>query len=284
MGYRLTALPGGVTSARFAVAMTLSLGVHAGAAIWVDGWLPATVHRSAAHSVQVRLIDAAARETLAAVAPDRMLMDAASPSLHGVHAGAQALTAVRPATLSLAAPRLATHALPDATPVTARHAAAPARTAAAGPAPASAPAPAPAPAPASAEVPAPAPARTAAPPRRSTAAVTPESDPASRSSAASTASAVVDTPPRAMAGNAPPQYPSAARRLGQQGQVLLRLQVLPDGSTSSLAVVRSSGVASLDRAARSAVSRWRFTPASSGGRAVAATVEVPVVFRLDGRG
>jgi protein TonB len=277
MGYRLTALPGGVTSARFAVAMTLSLGVHAGAALWVDGWLPATVHRSAAHSVQVRLIDAAARETLAAVAPDRILMDAAAPSLHGVPAGAQALTAVRLATLSLAAPPLATQALPDATPVTARHAAAPARTAAARPA--SVPAPV---APDSADVPAPA--RAAAPPQRSTAAVTPESDPAAHSSAASTASAVADTPPRAMAGNAPPQYPWAARRLGQQGQVLLRLQVLPDGSTSALAVVRSSGVASLDRAARSAVSRWRFTPASSGGRAVAATVEVPVVFRLDERG
>jgi protein TonB len=49
-------------------------------------------------------------------------------------------------------------------------------------------------------------------------------------------------------------------------------------------VVRSSGVASLDQAAQAAVSRWRFTPASSGGRAVEATVEVPVVFRLDGPG
>jgi protein TonB len=94
----------------------------------------------------------------------------------------------------------------------------------------------------------------------------------------------VDTPPQPAAGNAPPLYPSSARRRGQQGEVLLRVQVLPDGTISSPAVVRSSGVASLDQAAQAAVSRWRFTPASSGGRAVEATVEVPVVFRLDGPG
>ena len=91
-------------------------------------------------------------------------------------------------------------------------------------------------------------------------------------------------PPRPAAGNPPPAYPLIARRRGQQGRVLLRLEVAADGTASQAAVVRSSGVDALDRAARAAVARWRFQPARRGGRAVAATVEVPVVFRLDDRG
>jgi protein TonB len=87
-----------------------------------------------------------------------------------------------------------------------------------------------------------------------------------------------------MAGNPPPEYPMLARRRGQQGQVLVRLEVAADGTAARAEVVRSSGVAALDRAARAAVARWRFQPARRGGRAVGATVEVPVVFRLDGRG
>jgi protein TonB len=75
-----------------------------------------------------------------------------------------------------------------------------------------------------------------------------------------------------------------ARRRGQQGRVLLRLEVAADGTAARAEVVRSSGVDALDRAARAAVARWRFQPARRGGRAVGATVEVPVVFRLDGRG
>jgi protein TonB len=42
----------------------------------------------------------------------------------------------------------------------------------------------------------------------------------------------------------------------------------------------------LDQAALQAVKQWHFVPAQRGGEAVAAWVEVPIVFRLEeaGRG
>lgn len=65
--------------------------------------------------------------------------------------------------------------------------------------------------------------------------------------------------------------------------MLLRVEVGIDGTaTSTPHVLSSSGVSALDRAASKAVYRWRFQPAHRSGRAVAATVEVPVVFRLAG--
>ena len=70
----------------------------------------------------------------------------------------------------------------------------------------------------------------------------------------------------------------------QEGRVLLRLEVAADGTASRAVVIESSGVASLDSAAQEAVERWRFVPAQRPGKAVTATVRVPVVFRLDARG
>lgn len=77
-----------------------------------------------------------------------------------------------------------------------------------------------------------------------------------------------------------PDYPYRARRLGQQGRVVLKVAVGADGTPVAVTVEHSSGHDSLDDAALESVRRWHFTPASVGGIAVPGTVEVPITFRL----
>jgi protein TonB len=82
------------------------------------------------------------------------------------------------------------------------------------------------------------------------------------------------------AGNAPPKYPHRARRLGYEGRVVLRVEVLPSGETGSVDIVSGSGHGILDKAAVKAVRRWRFLPATHAGVPVADTLDVPITFRL----
>ncbi|WP_197703244.1 energy transducer TonB [Sulfurifustis variabilis] len=81
--------------------------------------------------------------------------------------------------------------------------------------------------------------------------------------------------------NPPPVYPSLARRLGEEGRVLLRVRVRPDGTSADIAISRSSGFARLDRAALEAVRKWRFVPARQGDVPVTASVLVPISFTLE---
>lgn len=82
--------------------------------------------------------------------------------------------------------------------------------------------------------------------------------------------------------NPRPHYPRIARSRGQEGRVLIRVSVRGDGRVGSAKVAKSSGHGVLDRAALKAVKRWRFKPALRAGKPVAATLTVPVVFRLNG--
>lgn len=82
--------------------------------------------------------------------------------------------------------------------------------------------------------------------------------------------------------NPAPVYPSLSRRLGEQGKVLLRVFVEPDGLPSTVEVRTSSGSERLDQSALDAVRRWKFMPAKQGDRAVAAWVLVPILFNLRG--
>jgi protein TonB len=83
------------------------------------------------------------------------------------------------------------------------------------------------------------------------------------------------------ARNAPPAYPEAARRRGEQGVVTLEVDVAADGSVSGIRVAAGSGSAALDQAALDAVRRWRFTPAAQDGRPVPSSVRTSVRFRLE---
>jgi len=80
--------------------------------------------------------------------------------------------------------------------------------------------------------------------------------------------------------NPAPGYPSQSRRLGEEGRVLLRVQVSAEGSAITVQVKQSSGFERLDDAARNAVARWKFVPAHQNGLAITSWVEVPLQFSL----
>lgn len=81
--------------------------------------------------------------------------------------------------------------------------------------------------------------------------------------------------------NRPPAYPAAARREGWEGLVVLEVHLDAAGAVETLRVKDSSGHAVLDQAALKAVRVWRFHPARIAGVPVAATIEVPIRFRLE---
>lgn len=82
--------------------------------------------------------------------------------------------------------------------------------------------------------------------------------------------------------NPAPNYPSISRRLGEQGLVLLRVQVTADGTAGSVELQTGSGSSRLDQAALEAVKKWRFIPAKRGEQPVSASVTVPVRFSIEG--
>ena len=78
----------------------------------------------------------------------------------------------------------------------------------------------------------------------------------------------------------PAAYPPRAIDLNQQGEVVLRVRLDPEGNAVEIVVHRPSGHQLLDRAALAAVKSWHFLPAMRDGRPVAAWVEIPVRFHL----
>src|SRR5262245_2928600 len=80
--------------------------------------------------------------------------------------------------------------------------------------------------------------------------------------------------------NPAPTYPSASRRFGEEGQVVLRVYVNARGLADKVELSQSSGYDRLDRVALDTVRQWRFVPARRGDEAVSAWVLVPIAFRL----
>lgn len=80
--------------------------------------------------------------------------------------------------------------------------------------------------------------------------------------------------------NPPPRYPESSRLAGEQGVVLVRVDVATSGNVNRVLLARSSGYPALDRAAVEAVKGWKFHPASAGGIAMTSEVTVPVRFEL----
>ncbi|MDD2728475.1 energy transducer TonB [Malikia sp.] len=81
--------------------------------------------------------------------------------------------------------------------------------------------------------------------------------------------------------NPRPAYPPMSRRLGEQGQVMLRVWVEADGRPAKVEIGRGSGFDRLDRAALQAVQRWRFVPGKRAGLPEAMWTEVPLQFVLE---
>ncbi len=81
--------------------------------------------------------------------------------------------------------------------------------------------------------------------------------------------------------NPAPAYPLMSRNRGESGKVLLLVQVTAHGTAAQVEIKQGCGFPRLDQAALNAVRNWRFVPARRGDEAVAASVVVPVTFRLD---
>lgn len=78
-----------------------------------------------------------------------------------------------------------------------------------------------------------------------------------------------------------PPYPPEAKRLGQQGTVLLQLTISPAGDVIAAQVLQSSGFPLLDQTAASWVqTHWKYKPAVQGGAAVESTTTAAVKFDL----
>jgi len=86
------------------------------------------------------------------------------------------------------------------------------------------------------------------------------------------------TPPRAIY-DPEPEYSEEARRIRQQGIVILSLIVDPNGRAKDIRVARSLGLG-LDEKAIEAVRTWKFQPGMKDGQPVAVEVNIEVNFRL----
>ena len=75
-------------------------------------------------------------------------------------------------------------------------------------------------------------------------------------------------------------YPGTSRRLGEEGRVIVRVDIDAAGQLSAWNYVERSGFQRLDEAVDCVVRRLEFQPGRRDGEAVSASVHLPIVFRL----
>ena len=80
-----------------------------------------------------------------------------------------------------------------------------------------------------------------------------------------------------------PTYPALARRMGEEGEVVLRVELSEDGQIASVRVATSSGFRRLDEAALATIKNWRCHAAQREGQPVRAVAIQPFKFSLEGR-
>ncbi|CAK0765656.1 periplasmic protein TonB [Gammaproteobacteria bacterium] len=81
--------------------------------------------------------------------------------------------------------------------------------------------------------------------------------------------------------NPRPVYPLTSRRMGEEGTVILKVQVGENGSALQVMLKSSSGSPRLDQSALDTVVKWKFIPARRGDAAVISWVLVPMKFSLN---
>lgn len=81
--------------------------------------------------------------------------------------------------------------------------------------------------------------------------------------------------------NPPPPYPPLSRRMGEEGKVILRVSVTPQGTADAVEIRTSSGSNRLDESAQKTVRSWKFISAKRGDIAVQSWVLVPIIFKLE---
>jgi TonB family protein len=103
----------------------------------------------------------------------------------------------------------------------------------------------------------------------------PSSDSANASSGRAGASSGTD-----VASIPQPIYPKESRQRGEQGTVLLEVEIKSDGSIGHIKVLEHPGHERLVNAAIEAIKKARIEPALEDGRPIASTVRVPFNFVL----
>jgi len=81
--------------------------------------------------------------------------------------------------------------------------------------------------------------------------------------------------------NPPPPYPALSRRLGEEGKVVLRVRIEPDGTASAAEIRTSSGYERLDQTALQTVLRWKYVPGTRDGVPEAMWFLIPMQFVLE---
>jgi periplasmic protein TonB len=79
-----------------------------------------------------------------------------------------------------------------------------------------------------------------------------------------------------------PAYPPLSRRLGEEGKLVLRVELDESGRVNIARVATSSGFKRLDEAAMAAVKTWRCNPPQRNGQPVRAIALQPFNFVLQG--
>jgi protein TonB len=81
--------------------------------------------------------------------------------------------------------------------------------------------------------------------------------------------------------NPKPSYPRLSKRMGEQGEVRVKVHVGINGEVLSVEMIRTSGFERLDESALSSVKHWKFSPAKHGNEVVSSWVEIPISFVLE---
>jgi protein TonB len=78
----------------------------------------------------------------------------------------------------------------------------------------------------------------------------------------------------------PPNYPASLLSKGIGGKVKIACEIDEAGRLVSSKIRQGSGQAELDKAALAAVAKYKFKPATKGGRKVRASCVVPFNFEV----
>jgi protein TonB len=76
-------------------------------------------------------------------------------------------------------------------------------------------------------------------------------------------------------------YPSASRRLNEEGRVIATITIGTDGRMKELAIQQSSGFERLDGAAECVVRNLKFNPGTRDGQPIEAQATLPISFKLE---
>jgi periplasmic protein TonB len=81
--------------------------------------------------------------------------------------------------------------------------------------------------------------------------------------------------------NPHPPYPRQSRRMGEQGQVVVAVEIKNDGTVVQAHIKQSSGYKRLDASALETVMRWRFIPTTNSAQQQKSWINIPINFVLN---